>query len=142
MKIIKKDPHKEKPGVYGTQAINKPAVEIWPNPYPNLQLTKIQSFPEFTCLCPRSGYPDFATVYIEIDPDQWVLEMKCLKLYLNSYRTKQISHEKVTGEIFNNIWKWVEPAYLKLHMKFTPRGNLKTNILIEKYKTETKPTKL
>jgi 7-cyano-7-deazaguanine reductase len=111
---------------YGTRSIEKREIEVWDNPHPDLDIYVFESFPEFTCLCPRSGYPDFATVVIESIPDLLVVELKALKLYLNSYRDYRISHEAVCGKILKDIKKWIDPRYLKVTMLNHPRGNLTT----------------
>lgn len=97
--------------------------EIWDAPgYEVLY----QRFPEFTCLCPRSGYPDFATVHIISIPDKKVLELKCLKLWLNSFRNVGISHENATYQIANTLFNRLELKYIFVLMEYTPRGNLTT----------------
>jgi 7-cyano-7-deazaguanine reductase len=130
-KIVKKDPSKEGHGNYGNEAIDNLEIELWPNPNPELDLVINQEFPEFTCLCPRSGYPDFATVKIEHIPDKYVLEMKVLKLWLNSFRDRRISHEGATTEIFTLFKQWLSPKYLKVTLDYLPRGNLKTVLTLE-----------
>ena len=100
--------------------------ELWPA-YKSEYLLD-ESFPEFTSICPRSGYPDFANIHILYVPKKVVIELKALKLFLNSYRTKRISHENVTNEIFDLLKDTLKPAYLLIEGDFTPRGNLKTII--------------
>jgi len=138
-KIVKKTPppqEQEQPVAYGEQAIATLEIELWDNPHPDLYLIEKQSFPEFTCKCPRSGYPDFATVYIEMVPDQYVIEMKCLKLYLNSYRDEYISHEAIVGKVFKDIISWIHPRKLRVVFDFTPRGNLHTIIELDSSKQQ------
>lgn len=72
----------------------------WPNAHERDYVIKV-TLPEFTCLCPRSGYPDFATIYIEYTPDKWVAELKAVKLYINSFRNRHISHENSANEIYS-----------------------------------------
>lgn len=105
-------------------------LEIWPNN--NDKNYKINvTMPEFTCLCPRSGYPDFATIYISYTPDKFVVELKALKIYLNSFRNKSISHENSANEIFDTIYKKINPKWMKLTADFYPRGNVHTVIEID-----------
>jgi len=98
--------------------------EIWDAPLN--QEVVYQAFPEFTCLCPRSGYPDFAKVHMVFIPNKKVVELKCLKLWLNSFRDVGISHENATYLIAKTL-----AVKLRLHkifvlMEYTPRGNLTT----------------
>ena len=105
-------------------------LEIWPNEHEKDYLIKV-TLPEFMALCPRSGYPDFATIYIEYTPDKFVVELKALKLYINSFMFQYISHENAANEIFDTIWKKIKPKNLKLKADFKPRGNVHTVIEID-----------
>ncbi len=105
-------------------------LEIWPNEHKKDYLIKV-TLPEFMALCPRSGYPDFATIYIEYTPDEFVVELKALKLYINSFMFKHISHENSANEIYDVIWKKIKPKNLKLIADFKPRGNVHTVIEID-----------
>ena len=105
--------------------------EIWENKHPNNNYTIKVSLPEFTCLCPRSGYPDFATIHLEYNPAKYVAELKALKLYINTFRNRYISHEDSANEIFNTLVKKIKPNYLKLVADFNPRGNVFTKIEID-----------
>lgn len=118
---------------YGTVHIETaadPATwELWPAPgYPEVLY---QHFPEFTCLCPRSGYPDFATVHLILIPDVRVVELKHLKLWLNSYRERRISHEAATTEMLQRLTATIEPHLAVVLLEYTPRGNLTTLPLVE-----------
>jgi len=115
---------------YGEKAIKKIKLEVWDNPYPDRDYTIDISYPEFTCLCPRSGYPDFATIKVNYIPDKKVVELKSLKLYLNSFRNKHISHEAVTNEIFDTLKKNLKPRHLEVIGDFNVRGNVKTVIKV------------
>ena len=116
---------------YGEKAIQDAALEPWPNPSTGHDYTISISFPEFTCLCPRSGYPDFATIHIEYVPDQYIVELKSLKLYLNSFRDRHISHEESTNLIFSELKTKLAPKSLKVTGDFQPRGNVHTVITVE-----------
>ena len=85
-------------------------------------------------LCPRSGYPDFATIYIEYTPDKFVVELKAIKLYINSFMFRYISHENSANEIYDVIWEKIKPKNLKLIADFKPRGNVHTVIEIDSSK--------
>ncbi len=116
---------------YGEKEIKNAAIEPWPNPSPEQDYTIDISFPEFTCLCPRSGYPDFATIKITYVPDKFIVELKSLKLYLNSFRDRHISHEESTNIIFAQLKKKLLPKSLRVTGDFQPRGNVHTIITVE-----------
>jgi len=115
---------------YGKKAISGAKLEKWENPFPDRDYTISISFSEFTCLCPRSGYPDFATIQIEYIPDKSIVELKSLKLYLNSFRDQSISHESSTNRIFDALKKLLKPRHLEVTGDFNPRGNVKTVIRV------------
>jgi len=105
-------------------------LEIWPNKHQKEYVIKI-TLPEFMALCPRSGYPDFATIYLEYTPDQWVVELKALKLYINSFMTRHISHEDSVNEIYDLLVTKLSPKWIKIIVDFNPRGNVHTIIEID-----------
>ncbi len=115
---------------YGAEAIKHVKLEIWDNPYPDRDYVIDISYPEFTCLCPRSGYPDFATIKITYVPDKKIVELKALKLYLNSFRDQNISHEAVSNVIFDVLKKNLKPRSLEVVGDFNVRGNVKTVIRV------------
>ncbi|MBI5409401.1 MAG: NADPH-dependent 7-cyano-7-deazaguanine reductase QueF [Nitrospirae bacterium] len=115
---------------YGEKTISKAKLEKWDNPHPDRDYTIEISFPEFTCMCPRSGYPDFAVIKINYVPDKYIVELKSLKLYLNNYRNQPISHEAAANEIFNDLKKLLKPRHLEVVGDFNPRGNVKTVIRV------------
>ncbi len=102
-------------------------LEIWPNEAKSDYIIKI-TLPEFACLCPRSGYPDFATIYLEYIPDKWVVELKAIKLYINSFMNRHISHEMSANEIYEVLKSRLSPKWIKLTADFNPRGNVHTII--------------
>jgi 7-cyano-7-deazaguanine reductase len=108
-------------------------LEIWPNEHEREYLIKM-TLPEFSCLCPRSGYPDYATIYLEYTPDKWVVELKAIKLYINSFRDRHISHENSANEIYGVLEEKLKPKYMKLVADFNPRGNVHTVIEIDSSK--------
>ncbi|HHD72445.1 MAG TPA: NADPH-dependent 7-cyano-7-deazaguanine reductase QueF [Epsilonproteobacteria bacterium] len=105
-------------------------LEIWPNEHQRNYVIKM-TLPEFSCLCPRSGYPDFATIYLEYTPDAWVVELKAIKLYINSFRERHISHENSANEIYEVLERKLKPKWMKLTADFNPRGNVHTVIEID-----------
>jgi 7-cyano-7-deazaguanine reductase len=115
---------------YGQREIKKAVLEIWDNPAPGRDYEINISFQEFTCLCPRSGYPDFATIKISYVPDKKIVELKSLKLYLNSFRDVYISHEESANKIFSEIQKKLKPRFLEITGDFNPRGNVKTVVKV------------
>ena len=108
-------------------------LERWPNNHKKDYVIKI-TLPEFMAKCPRSGYPDFATVYLEYIPDEWVIELKALKLFINSFMNRYISHEDVANEIFDILYERLRPKWMKIVMDFNPRGNVHTVIEIDSKK--------
>ncbi|TAN41755.1 MAG: NADPH-dependent 7-cyano-7-deazaguanine reductase QueF [Nitrospirae bacterium] len=119
---------------YGEKNIKRARLEIWDNPNPERDYEVDISFPEFTCLCPRSGYPDFAVINIKYVPDKKIVELKALKLYLNSFRDEHISHEELTNKIFSELEKQLKPRFLEVVGDFNPRGNVKTVIRVSSKK--------
>lgn len=108
-------------------------LEIWPNNEKRDYLIKI-TLPEFTSLCPRSGYPDFGTIYLEYTPDKFVVELKAIKLYINSFRDRQISHEGAANEIYTVLENALKPKFMKIIADYQPRGNVHTVIEIDSTK--------
>jgi 7-cyano-7-deazaguanine reductase len=119
------------PGKYGTEEIASSQLEAWPNSNPERDYIAHFEIPEFTCLCPRSGFPDFATIIIDYVPDQVVVELKSLKLYINKYRNRQISHESATNTILDDLVTLLSPRWMRVVADFTVRGNIKTIIFAE-----------
>ena len=119
---------------YGVQIIKafdvEKDLEIWPNQHKKNYVIKL-TLPEFCCLCPRSGYPDFATIYIDYIPDELVVELKAIKLYINSFMNRNISHENSANEIYDLLDTKLKPKWLKVVADFNPRGNVHTVIEID-----------
>jgi 7-cyano-7-deazaguanine reductase len=109
----------------------KKYLELWDNTNPENDYEISVSLPEFTALCPRSGYPDFATISVAYVPDKKVVELKALKLYINTFRNKYISHEAAANEIYNTLLTALKPRSLKLIADFSPRGNVHTVVSID-----------
>jgi 7-cyano-7-deazaguanine reductase len=101
-------------------------LETFPNPTPRRSYEISFDCPEFTCLCPRTGQPDFATIRIVYFPVKRCLELKSLKLYLWSYRNVGAFHEKVTNQILEDLVKAVRPRYMKVVGDFYVRGGIHT----------------
>ena len=116
--------------MYGERKIETGTLICFPNPNINRDYQISIDFPEFTCKCPFSGYPDFATLTIIYQPNQKVIELKAIKLYLNSYREKKISHEEVANKIIDDLVSVSDPKWMQLEADFNPRGNVHTVIKV------------
>ncbi|MFM2289067.1 MAG: NADPH-dependent 7-cyano-7-deazaguanine reductase QueF [Pseudomonadota bacterium] len=111
----------------------RPATELeaFPNPAAERDYTIRMRIPEFTCLCPRTGQPDFATLELEYVPDLLCVELKSLKLYVWSFRDRGTFHEAVTNEIQQTLVQALAPRYLKLRARFKVRGGIYTDVTVE-----------
>ncbi len=121
--------------LYGERAIAEGELITFPNPRPGREYTIDITLPEFTCKCPFSGYPDFATIYIHYVPDQKVVELKAIKLYINSYRDRNISHEESINQILDDFVAACDPRSVTIKGDFLPRGNVHTVIEAAHQKT-------
>lgn len=108
-------------------------LEVWSNKHKKSYKISI-TLPEFTCLCPRSGYPDFAKIHLEYIPDELVVELKAIKIYINSFRNRHISHENTANEIYDVLYNKLKPKWMKVIADFEPRGNVHTIIEIDSQK--------
>ena len=106
---------------YGEREIMEGNLITFPNPRIGRRYDINITLPEFTCKCPFSGYPYFATIYISYIPDQRVVELKALKLYINSYRDRYISHEETANQILDDFVAACNPLELIVKTDFTPR---------------------
>jgi len=109
--------------------INK-SENYWPNDHKKDYTIDIE-LPEFMCMCPRSGYPDFATIKLSYVPNEKVIELKALKLYINSFMNRHISHENSANEIYDALESNLKPKSIKIIADFNPRGNVHTVITID-----------
>jgi 7-cyano-7-deazaguanine reductase len=107
-------------------------LETFANPESTRDYTIRVQIPEFTCLCPRTGQPDFATLDLEYVPDRRCVELKSLKLYIWSFRDRGAFHEAVTNEIADHVSAALEPRYLRLTARFNVRGGLYTTVVAER----------
>ena len=126
----------QKQELYGTVAIRENQLEQWPNPYPERPYLISFDIPEFTCLCPRSGFPDFAVIKIRYQPRDWIVELKSLKLYFNGYRDRHISHEGAANQILDDLVALLDPRWMRVTADFTVRGNIKTVVRAEQGERE------
>jgi 7-cyano-7-deazaguanine reductase len=114
-------------------------LETFPNPAPERDYTIRMQIPEFTCLCPKTGQPDFATLELEYVADRTCVELKSLKLYIWSFRDRGTFHEAVTNEIADHIAGATQPRFLRLTARFNVRGGIYTTVVVERRKTGWQP---
>lgn len=112
--------------LYGEIAIEENRLERFENRTQVRRYAVEFTCPEFTCLCPRSGFPDFATIRIRYVPDKWCVELKSLKLYVNGFRNQKVFHEDVTNVIIQDLIDLLDPHEITVVGDFTVRGNIHT----------------
>jgi len=110
-------------------------IELFANPRPERDYSITIRCPEFTSVCPRTGQPDFGQIVIEYCPDKVCIELKSLKLYMQSYRNKGIFYEALTNAILDDLADACKPRWMKVTSRFTPRGGITTEVVAE-YKAE------
>ncbi len=106
-------------------------LETFENPMPERDYTIRIDIPEFTCLCPKTGQPDFATLKLEYVADQKCVELKSLKIYVWSFREEGAFHEKVTNDILSDLVRACEPRFMRLTADFNVRGGIYTTVVAE-----------
>jgi 7-cyano-7-deazaguanine reductase len=116
-------------------------LETFKNEYPNRDYNIIHVAPEFTSLCPKTGQPDFGTITIEYVPDKICVELKSLKLYLNSFRNDGIFYESVANRILDDLVNVCKPRYMLITAEFNVRGGISSIIEAEYIKTKSKKSK-
>jgi 7-cyano-7-deazaguanine reductase len=115
------------------------SLESFPNPGPKRDYLIRMQIPEFTCLCPKTGQPDFATLFLDYVPDRRCVELKSLKLYIWSYRDEGAFHEAVTNRICDDLIELLSPRFLRLTARFHVRGGIFTSVVAEHRKRGWKP---
>jgi 7-cyano-7-deazaguanine reductase len=115
-------------------------LETFANPEVARDYTIRMQIPEFTCLCPRTGQPDFATLDLEYVPDRLCVELKSLKLYIWAFRDRGAYHEAVTNEIADQLNEAVQPRFLRLCARFNVRGGIHTTVVAERRQPGWEPT--
>ena len=116
--------------LYGQRAIEEGSLICFPNPRTGRPYEVSIELPEFTCQCPFSGYPDFAVLRLLYQPGPLVLELKAIKLYVNSFRNRTISHEEVANRILDDLVEACDPIWMELVADFNPRGNVHTVVRV------------
>jgi 7-cyano-7-deazaguanine reductase len=114
-------------------------LETFDNPQPDRDYTIRIRLPEFTCLCPKTGQPDFATLHLEYVPDQQCIELKSLKLYIWSFRDEGAFHEAVTNRIVSDLVAACQPRFLRLRAEFNVRGGVYTDVVAEHRRSDWQP---
>ena len=110
-------------------------LETFANPAPDRDYAIRMTIPEFSCLCPKTGQPDFATLELEYVPDERCVELKSLKLYIWSFRNRGAFHEAVTNEILGDLVAATAPRFMRLLAKFNVRGGIYTSVVAEHRKS-------
>ena len=114
-------------------------LETFPNPFADRDYHIHMEIPEFTCLCPKTGQPDFATLILDYIPDKKCIELKSLKLYIWSYRNEGVFHEAVTNKILDDLVAVLKPRYIRLIARFYVRGGIFTNVIVDHRKKGWQP---
>jgi len=114
-------------------------LETFPNPEPRRDFRIHMEIPEFTCLCPKTGQPDFAHLTLDYVPDRLCVELKSLKLYVWSYRDEGAFHEAVTNRILDDLARATRPRFMRLAARFYVRGGIFTTVVAEHRKKGWKP---
>jgi len=122
--------------------LNRPSSELetFPNPAPERDYTIRMQIPEFTCLCPKTGQPDFATLELEYVPERLCVELKSLKLYVWSFRGQGAFHEAVTNQILGHLAGALSPRFMRLTARFNVRGGIYTTVVAEHRSAGWSPT--
>lgn len=111
--------------------LKTPDIEVWENQYSEREYTVAIEIPEFTCICPKTGLPDFATIKIQYIPGKTCLELKSLKMYIVFYRNVGIFHEHLTNKILDDIVKACGPRWAQVEAVMNPRGGIATAVRAE-----------
>ena len=115
----------------GQKEIRESKLEVFENKNRHRDYEITITSPEFTCLCPMTGYPDFATITITYIPEEFCLELKTVKLYINQFRDVGIFHEEVVNKILDDLVQVCKPRWMQIYGDFNPRGNVKTVVCAE-----------
>ena len=114
-------------------------LETFPNPAPHRDYHIHMEIPEFTCLCPKTGQPDFGVLNVDFVPDETCIELKSLKLYIGSFRNEGCFHEAVTNRILDDLAEAARPRFMRVTARFFVRGGIFTNVVAEYRKTGWQP---
>ncbi|OQB12741.1 MAG: NADPH-dependent 7-cyano-7-deazaguanine reductase [Candidatus Omnitrophica bacterium ADurb.Bin205] len=111
------------------RGMKTPRIEVWKNQYPDKVYTICLDIPEFTCICPKTGLPDFAVIKIEYSPDKLCVELKSFKMYTIFYRNIGIFHEHLANKMMEDFVSACKPRWAKIVSEFNPRGGIKTTVI-------------
>jgi 7-cyano-7-deazaguanine reductase len=128
---MKQQEYQRIPGRHDLEEIDASRLERSPNVHADSDYVAHVEIPDFTCLCPLSGFPDFGTIIIDYVPDQYVLEAKSLKLYIAGFRNRQVGHESSPNTILDVLVAVFSPRWIRVVCDFSIRGNIKTIIFVE-----------
>ncbi|MBN2354746.1 NADPH-dependent 7-cyano-7-deazaguanine reductase QueF [candidate division KSB1 bacterium] len=115
----------------GQLEIMQSRLEVFDNKYPHRDYEIVITNSEFTCLCPKTGYPDFAVITVRYIPDKYCIELKSFKLFINKFRDRGIFHEEAVNEILEALVAVCKPRYMQIQGDFNPRGNVHTFVTAE-----------
>ena len=113
------------------RGLKTPKIEVWKNQYPDKEYVVNLDVPEFTCICPKTGLPDFASIKIEYSPDKYCIELKSFKLYTIFYRQAGIFHEHLINKILEDFVLACKPRWAKISGIFNPRGGITTSVFAQ-----------
>lgn len=111
--------------------LKTPAIEVWENQYSDREYTIDLENPEFTCICPKTGLPDFAVIKIQYSPRKYCLELKSLKMYFVSYRNIGIFHEHLVNKVLDDLVRACDPRRMEVEIVINPRGGISTTVKAE-----------
>ena len=111
--------------------LKTPKIEVWRNQYPDKEYVINLEIPEFTCICPKTGLPDFAVIFISYGPDKVCIELKSFKLYFVSYRDVGIFHEHLVNKVLDDFVKACQPRWARIKVVMNPRGGIATAVEAE-----------
>lgn len=117
--------------------LKTPVIEVWENQYADREYVIDLEIPEFTCICPKTGLPDFATIKISYSPRRYCLELKSLKYYMIFYRDIGIFHEHLVNKILDDVVAACQPRWMKIAVVMNPRGGIVTTVTAE-YKVKSR----
>ena len=111
--------------------LKTPAIEVWENQYSDREYVVDLTTNEFTCICPKTGLPDFATINIQYKPSKVCIELKSFKMYLIAYREVGIFHEHLANKILGDLVKACKPRWMRVEVVMNPRGGIATTVNVE-----------
>lgn len=114
--------------------LKTPKIDVWQNQYSDREYTIILDIPEFTCICPKTGLPDFAQIHIEYSPEKYCIELKSFKMYTIFFRDVGIFHEHFANKILEDFVKACDPKWAKVSAEVNPRGGIKTTVVREYFR--------